>query len=259
MKGLKYFIGLIILAGITFSACNDDDDENISESNANYQIRLTDKPAIYDAVNIELDQVRVHHESEGWIDMNTYPGIYDLLTLTAGIDTVIADDEIPAGLISQIRLILGNDNTVVAEGESYDLTVPSGAESGLKINLHQELEEGEDYYILLDFDAAQSIILTGNGDYLLKPVIHAIAESVHGGISGRLEPEIAAEVYAINQMNQDSTGTYTDGSGSFLIQGLEEGMYTVSIVPDEAYTPATFEDIEVEAGETTNLGIISME
>lgn len=46
------------------------------------------------------------------------------------------------------------------------------------------------YTLMLDFDAAQSIVLTGNGKYLLKPVIRAIPQSVSGAITGIVSPGI---------------------------------------------------------------------
>ena len=60
------------------------------------------------------------------------------------------------------------------------LTTPSAQHSGLKLNVHAELTEGITYKILLDFDAARSIVKTGSGAYNLKPVIRTITEATSG-------------------------------------------------------------------------------
>jgi len=70
-------------------------------------------------------------------------------------------------------LVLGENNTIGVDGEIYDLETPRAQTSGLKIQIHAELEADQSYKILLDFDADNSIIETGNGKYKLKPVINA--------------------------------------------------------------------------------------
>jgi Domain of unknown function (DUF4382) len=52
----------------------------------------------------------------------------------------------------------------------YPLTIPSGSESGLKIKLSKKLNAQLDS-VVIDFDAALSILKTGVGDYKLKPVL----------------------------------------------------------------------------------------
>lgn len=139
------------------------------------RINLTDAPANYESVFIDLQKVMVHYEgrSDGkWVELKSNPGIYDLLTLRNNVSVVISDDEhVPVGKISQIRLILGPNNSVVADGKTYGLTIPSSEESGLKINVHETLKRNDLIIITLDFDAAASVNLNGNGEYIMKPVI----------------------------------------------------------------------------------------
>ena len=56
---------------------------------------------------------------------NAYPGLYNLMDLTNGRDTILADAEIPQGSISQIRLILGENNFIITkDGEKRCLPHP---------------------------------------------------------------------------------------------------------------------------------------
>ena len=94
------------------------------------------------------------------------------MKLTGGLEAILADVELPAGNISQIRLILGENNSLTINGQTQNLTIPSGSQSGLKLNVNIELVEGITYKILLDFEAAKSVVEAGNsGIYNLKPVI----------------------------------------------------------------------------------------
>ena len=105
----------------------------------------------------------------GWRTLVDTPGTYDLLELQGGVTAALGDAEIPAGTYSQLRLVL-SDASVVVDGETFELTVPSGEQSGLKLNFDFVVESGKTYQMLLDFDAQSSIKKAGP-KYLLTPVI----------------------------------------------------------------------------------------
>ena len=90
-------------------------------------VYLTDAPADYDAVNIEVVGIQVKASSDpgegGWttMPMAVSPVVYNLLEFTNGMDTLLSTFELPAGKISQLRLILGDNNTIVVNGISSNL------------------------------------------------------------------------------------------------------------------------------------------
>ncbi|MFM7217347.1 MAG: DUF4382 domain-containing protein, partial [Bacteroidota bacterium] len=129
-------------------------------------IALTDAPGDFDSVLVNIVGVEVHTDAGGWQSLAVDSGKYDLLSLQNGIDTVLATPHsVPSGLISQVRLILGDSSTVVVNGVSYPLALSSQDETGLKCNLHDTLQPNTTYEILLDFDADRSIVQQGNGVY----------------------------------------------------------------------------------------------
>lgn len=135
------------------------------------QILLTDKPAAYDEVNVEITgiQVKLNKDTSAWISLATNAGIYNLLTLQNGVTTPIAQGNVPVGILKEVRFILGTNNTVKVSGVSSPLTIPGGEESGLKIKIDKNLGETLNTFIL-DFDAALSV-KEENGSYKLNPVI----------------------------------------------------------------------------------------
>lgn len=139
----------------------------------NLTINLTDAPGEYDQVNVDVEQVRVQLSDSTWRDLNTNAGIYDLLVLQNGVDTVIVSDSLSQGVfITQLRLILGDDNTVMVDSTLYPLKVPSGSQSGFKVFFHQAVSS-DSLNITLDFDAEKSVHeLDSKGEYILKPVLH---------------------------------------------------------------------------------------
>jgi Domain of unknown function (DUF4382) len=154
---------------VLFISCSKDQ----SGKTTTVKVRLTDNPFNADEVNVDIQQVRIKFSEDsiqGWTDLNTNIGIYDLLGLQNGVDTLLAVGTIPTNVVKEIRFVLGANNTIMVNGIVYPLTIPSGSESGLKIKVDKQLNGTLDS-LLIDFDAALSIHQLGNGDYQLRPVL----------------------------------------------------------------------------------------
>ena len=135
------------------------------------QILLTDQPAAYDEVNVEIVGMRVKtsKDTSGWIDIQVNPGVYNLLTLRNGVTTELAKGELPDAVLKEVRFILGSNNSVKVNGQSFPLETPSAEDSGLKVKIEKDLQQTLNTFVL-DFDAALSV-KEENGGYKLKPVI----------------------------------------------------------------------------------------
>jgi hypothetical protein len=161
-----------VTMGIAFLLFNLQACKKDNKGTTDLRIHLTDNP--YDAteVNVDLQEVRVNlnDDDNGWVTLNTHPGVYNLLNLQNGIDTLLAQGVIPTGTLKEVRFVLGSNNSITINAVNYPLTIPSGSESGLKIKLNKRLNATVDS-LVIDFDAALSILQTGTGDYKLKPVL----------------------------------------------------------------------------------------
>jgi hypothetical protein len=159
---------VVILIALTalFNACDKNNDKT------RLNIHLTDNPYNAQQVNVDVKEVRVNmtSDSSGWQTLQTIPGIYNLLDLQNGVDTLIASAELPTGKLKEIRLILGSENSIMIDSITHPLTIPSGSESGLKIKLNKDLRVGFDE-LVIDFDAALSILKIDEENYHLKPVL----------------------------------------------------------------------------------------
>lgn len=169
MKTLIKIAATVILGlGFVFllNACKKD------PANGYMTVQMTDAPADFLKVNVEVVDVQVHHEIAGWTSLPTNAGIYNLLDLQNNVSVALASHaSVPAGKLNQLRLILGANNSLITVTDTFELKVPSGAETGLKMNLNHTLSPNKHMIIVLDFDAAASVVDQGNGSYSLKPVI----------------------------------------------------------------------------------------
>lgn len=251
MKKIKVLMGIVL--GIAVLGACKKDPETTSYS---YNVRMTDAPGPYDAVFIDLQGVEITGKEGKTVVLNVKKGIYNLLNFANGLDTLIATGTTFDANVEQIRLILGTNNSVFIDSVSYPLSTPSADQSGLKLQVHQTLTAGVLYTVLLDFDANQSIVYTGNNTYKLKPVIRTVETAISGSISGKITPVGTAAV--ITASNGTNYSTNVSSAGYFLLMGIPAGTYTITITPDLPKSPVTINNVIVTTGINTNLSIINL-
>jgi hypothetical protein len=259
-----------VLCMVTLQSCQEEK----TDDTARVQLRLVDASGDYEEVNVEIIDIQYKSsENESWISFTPekgYPIKVDLTELIAGNDLLLSDEIIPAGMINQIRLVLGENNMLLLKNaaEPIVLDTPSAQQSGLKLKLDTELEAGFSYTFILDWDVHKSIIKAGNSDkYILKPVIRVNTSVNSGSIKGIVTGESMAvensepqplgdvKVAVYTSENEYITQTTTDEKGAFLIQGLQPGKYMI-MIDELKYQPFTSELIEVEAGMVKDAGSI---
>src|SRR5882757_1163285 len=107
---------LVLTISLIFYACNKDtSSDNIPPGNSKFSVFLADGPTDYQKVLIDIQRIEVKldtcrrnsdddHDQPGcdddhdqhnsnceiWTTLNTNAGVYDLLTLRNGLDTLLA-------------------------------------------------------------------------------------------------------------------------------------------------------------------------
>lgn len=167
-------ISLLLLSACSKTAGTED---------SHLVVHLTDNATLADAVNIDIQAVKVKFKgtiedaasnnpgsSDDWVWLDTKAGIYNILLLKNGVTTKLAEGGIPGGQINEMRLVLGNRNSIVIDGNSYPLRLNNNDPFGFKINVVRKMSPVRDE-ITIDFDAAASIRQNEAGTYLLSPVL----------------------------------------------------------------------------------------
>lgn len=256
---------LIVFSTLIFVSCNDKDDNVAPQQMPTVNVRLTDAPGDYDEVNVEVLDVLIKNNSDtgdgGWVSIgNVTPQIYNLLDLTGGINVLLAGNaNVPSGNLGQIRLLLGDENTVVKDGVSHPLHTPSAQQSGLKLQINTLLLPNVTYDFMLDFDVNQSIVIEagGSGNYNLHPVIRIVTTANAGIIKGIVTTTPAGvQVLASVEVGGAPVSAFTDEDGKFQINGIPAGTYTVTLTPDvtSGLPTLTVENVIVVNGQITDIG-----
>ncbi len=261
----KFILTTVFLISFAISififSCSDSTSPSVEQG----QLKLTmvDAPAGFDQINIVVTRVEVHKsgadENSGWVVINDNLNTYDLLTLRNGASVVIGDNLLDAGHYTQIRLMIGAGSNIVVDGIVFSLNVPSGEQSGVKLNRAFEIQPGLVYELMLDFDAEHSIVYTASEQYKLKPVIRVVPVVISGTISCKINPVIAlASVYAIS--GKDTVNAMADIiTGSVKLMAVVEGTYDVKVFSGNyVYNDTTVANVLVVAKQNTDLGTITL-
>lgn len=266
MKSVFLTMGAASLLALASCSKNNSPDQN-TNGQAKVQLMLTDAPAAYDAILLDVKSVSINNSTNdaGWINYPLDPKFgapVNILDYRNGTVVAMGDPlTLSPGKIEQIRLILGDNNKVVINGVAHALTVPSGQTSGYKINFHKALAPDGVYKIWLDFDAARSVHAAGkSGKYMLNPVVKAFSEEANGQFRGYVKPlEAKPWLYALK--GADTIGSAIPATdGFFHFVGLPDGAYTLRIDADSTsgYRDTTINNINVVFGKVTDVGTVTL-
>lgn len=272
MKNIKIYVLsflVITFASLFFAACNNDGSDPSQTSVM--KVRLADAPGDYKEVNLDVRDIMIKSNSntddQGWVSIGNLPAegkIYNMLTLTGGVSALLADKVVPSGYLGQIRLLLGDKNTVVLkDGTSYPLNTPSAQQSGLKLNVNQTLMAGATYDFLLDLDVAHSIVVQAgtSGNYNLHPVVKVSTSATSGVIKGTIANiAVAKQVLVSVVVGTETVSAYANAEGVFQLNGIPAGTYIVTLTPDptSGLLIKTIPGVIVVNGETTTMTSVSL-
>lgn len=258
---IKNVISVLTLGILSvFVGCSDDHE--LSKT-GKLRVQMTDAPFPTDLVkeaNVTISKIEIRKsgESEGspFITLSQEEHSLNLLELTNGVTASLVDLEIPVGSYDLVRIYVKKADVVLSDGSSYDLKVPSGAETGIKVFVAPGIEVagGLTAELLLDFDVSSSFVAQGDintpagvNGFIFTPTIKAANLSTAGRIAGTVSDALSGlegaqvSIYVENELY---TTTFTDANGSYALLGLPAGSYDV-VVEAEGFTSNALEDVEV--------------
>jgi len=273
MKKAKLLLEILSVLVILFSyGCKDNNSDNEYYQKGHLVIHLTDAPFpidMIDAATVHIVKVEIRKVTDG--DEDGYPfipleleltGPVNLLDLRNGVTAKLVEAEIDPGMYDLIRVYVDEAGLTVKGGEDYNIKVPSGAQTGIKIFLEPALKVagGLTSDVLLDFSLEHSFVLKGNMDtpagikgFNFKPVIKAVNNTVEGTLEGVVTDADAdtllpgASVW-IEQDENKIASALTDGEGYYAMAGVPAGFYDV-IAAMEGFDNDTVKDVEIVEGD----------
>jgi hypothetical protein len=106
------------------------------------------------------------------------------------------------------------------------------------------------------FATILTVLLLIGGPGLVQGMVAEDEET--GGITGIVNVQATVSVIQEGQ-TVDSVST-DERTGEFLLSGIAAGTYSIEVYPDaDGYKPSMINNVEVNAGETVDLGLIELE
>ena len=280
-----------IAALLLFIACNKNNSSNSNPNIPNGQsqvsVYMMDDPIQLSKVLIDIRQITVEvdtaskqsdpdhddqwddnfwgehrdqaHKSVIWDTLNIKPGVYDLLQLRNGTDTLLTSSLITSGKIIKLKITLGSDNTVFTDSTtSYPLEV-FGPSPSFTVNVSRtnvSTVSNNEFKLWLDFNLSRSIFFF-SGQFLLKPFITVFNDVVTSKIQGQVLPAgAAALVTAYNAT--DTLYAVPFWGGQYLFRGVPAGTYSVNFKGHGGYKDTTLSNIVVDSSKLVKIPTITL-
>jgi len=269
--GMFLLVGLLIIN----TACNEA-DETVKGGKGKLIVKLTDAPfpvSLVENALVTIDKIEIQSTASGTEDSPftvLFEGekVIDLLDLQNGITEDLLSSDIASGSYNFIRIHVVSAKIVLKNGTIFDLKIPSGTSSGLKIKMSPELliESGVESEVLLDFDVSKSFIVQGNMNtpagikgFLFKPVLRAMVQKYSGIIEGKVSenettPVAEAHVQVVVADTVYSSAL-SDAKGKYALIGIPAGNHKL-VCEKEGFSPVTVDLVAVKARETTTLDFL---
>ena len=171
---------------------------------ASFKLAITDAPVDgASKVVVEFTSVTLKPASGGELEFELdEPMSIDLLDLQGTLSEVLIEETIEAGDYNWIRLGVNAelDGTLDSyiefeDGNSYELYIPSGAETGLKLNRGFTAAADGTVDLTIDFDLRKSITdPQGQDGYKLRPTLRIVDNLVVGSLAGLVMSETLNEL-----------------------------------------------------------------
>jgi len=255
-------LALALVSIFSFIRCGGGGG-NGSASTGSLSVSMTDATlADFQAVYVTVDAVEAHQANgEEWTTVVTPGKTVNLLDLMNGVREELGVAALLSGHYTQMRLILGNDpqqNSLNIFNQSHpyanylidddgtlkELKVPSGMQTGIKIVCGFDINQNQTTELILDFDAAKSVVKAGSsGKWLLKPSIKVLDTANYSLVSGTVSYNSTALLEGVSVSAQIFNTLAVDPKDAVTVQAAtltdENGEFTLFLQPG-AYNLVAF-------------------
>ncbi len=176
-----------------------------TSSTGSLSVAVTDAP-IDEALNVVVRFTAVElkpQSGESFTLTFNEPKEIDLLAYQNGETAVLLENtELEAGQYNWMRLLVdanesSMDSYIILEdgGQQFSLYIPSGSNTGLKLNRPFIIAAGGATNFTIDFDLRKSVHNPGNSsdDYVLRPTLRIVDNTEVGTISGSIAATVVAD------------------------------------------------------------------
>jgi hypothetical protein len=288
IRKLVFVLCVIFVFLFVYTSCRKEVNNSIPQGQQRVSINLTDDPINFNAVNVDIQTVEVQvipdsclgrygddenhdgdddHESDHdsrcsvWDTLNIHPGVYNLLHLSNGVDTILANGFTVSGKITKIRLTLGDNNSVVIDSVAYPLILWNNHHR-ITISIRgEDIDQvsQNDLQLWLDFDAARSIVRIDDNHFVLRPFLRVWLPAHTSTVKGFVLPDSAHSIVAAIFNGDTLVAIPRSDDGFFKIRGITSHSTDLFInATANGYQDTTITGIQLQPGQETDIGTVQL-
>ena len=284
MRGRRSMNSILLGAALALGLAGCDDGVGVGE--ARVSVLLTDASADYiDEALVDIGRVELVGGSGGPVTLSEdgTDGMVNLMDLRDAVTTTLATADVEADTYSQLRLIVEAASVkLLAPHEFNDgsstkvLTIPSGAQTGIKLNLEAAADDADgggveisgDMVFVVDVDVTRSYVMQGNPEtpaglesMSFKPTMRVVVEAFAGSVSGTVTTSVPGldvegmivtaepvEETLLEPYQSESPTALVNADGTYTLYFVVPGEYSVSVDAVEG-NGADPVDVMVDQGE----------
>ncbi len=264
-KIIFVFSALILIVTITFLGCEQAEYTPI-QAFGELTIKITDDPFPIDLIEsagiiifkVDIREQDVEDDS-AFITISEDTAYFDLMELRNGITAKLLQVEVPVGDYDLVRLYVSSADLTLIDERTFDVKVPSGEQTGIKMFVKPALKVRSSFSadLLLDFNLEESYVLQGNyktpagiNGFSFKPVVRVVNESFAGSFTGFVSDtsstpiSIEGAMIVVEEDGEEISSTISDEFGKYTIIGIPEGSYSL-ICSKDAYKKERVDSVSI--------------
>jgi hypothetical protein len=247
-RRLSFALSVAVLMAGGLVACSGDSNDNspVAQRTGGLTIGLTDAP-VDDAAEVvvvftgmELQRVNGDRVTL----MLPSPRSIDLLQLSDGRTTNLVENlQVEAGEYEWMRLMITAEQNLqsgsyikLKDGRQFPLYIPSGSETGLKLQRRFTVALGNITRLMVDFDLRKSVVAPPGQapNWILRPSLRLFDDLQVGRITGSVDLTALAAAQGMTLAGADPVtyrGLPNDGVATtvgYTLHFVEAGAYTVA-------------------------------
>jgi hypothetical protein len=281
-------------AVLLFFACNKQNSSNsnpdIPKGKSQVSMYMTDGPGDFFKVLIDIRQIAIEvdtaskqkdadhddewddsyngehrdadHKSVVWDTLGIKAGVYDLLALRNGVDTMLATGIFTTGKIVKIKVTIGSDNTVYLDSTNhFPLHFFGGSDTTHTFTIKVRREDVDDvkdndFRIWLDFNVARSIFYI-NGQFLLQPFFEAFNDRTGAKVYGTVLPE-GEGALVTGYKGTDTIYAVPFEEGNYKFRNVPAGTWSFNFKGRDGFKDTTISGIKVDSMASVKLPTITL-
>ncbi|MDP4129827.1 MAG: DUF4382 domain-containing protein [Bacteroidota bacterium] len=272
-------------------SCNKENssasNSGIPSGESKVSVFLTDAPVSFYKVLIDIRQVAVeidtatsqgsqdisgqwddgycgfdrdaHNKSVVWDTLNITPGVYNLLDLRNGTDTLLGSGLYSSGKILKVKITLGSADTVYTDSSTYYPLAIFGPSPSFTINVQREnisTVTNNEFQLWLDFNLERSVFFW-NGRFMLNPYIVVFNYKSSAKIKGQVLPPGASPLVTAYSA-KDTLYAIPGWNGNYQFSNVPVGTYSINFKGHNGFQDTTINDIEIDTLKQVKIPLVTL-